>query len=222
MQKFSLLSSSPPSHQEWVSKKLCGAMFLTRIKHWKSATLLTSPERKGISALVPGALPPTSELGFWRVVSHILTPLRLLLCSYFLLKPEVPKVLPPDGRWWFWPWPAAGGSWSWLVLALARYVGSFWHLPREVTPVAPSLPKPCHTNPIEPCSCLCQVCRRETRILWNICNSGHITIRVQPRLVRVNCNLNQDLHHQFFKVTWETIIEKESKKDSCMGTSFHL
>ena len=59
------------------------------------------------------------DLGVYRVVSHILTPLsQLLLCSSFFPFLNMLSERCYHHRWWAWPWSAVGPSWSQLALAL--------------------------------------------------------------------------------------------------------
>jgi len=90
-----------------------------------------------------------TDPGVCRAVSHHLTPLFSCSSADFfspLLNYVIPKVLPLS---LMGSALASGGS----VLEPAGtgsvgHGGSFWQLLTEATPVAPSLPKPCHTNPI--------------------------------------------------------------------------
>jgi len=79
------------------------------------------------------------------LLSHSLTPLSC--CCSLPLNYFIPEVLPPslmgsalasDGSVLE---PAGVGS--------IRYGGCFQQLLTEATPVAPLLPKPCHTNPVQ-------------------------------------------------------------------------
>jgi len=97
--------------------------------------------------------PPPSSLTLVSAelfLSYRLTPLSRLVyrCSFFpLLKYVIPEALPLSliGL-------ALASSGSVFELAGAgfiRHEGSFLQLLTEATPIAPLLPKPCHTNPIQ-------------------------------------------------------------------------
>lgn len=134
-----------PTSSEWVSKRRCGALFLTRIKHWQSAALFTSLESKGISALVPEASPPTSELGFWSAVPHILTPLSGCSCSTASISSFLNSIFQRCYH---------------VMVTDGSDLGQ-----QQVDPCSSLTTKTLPHKPNRACICVCQICRRETQVL---------------------------------------------------------